>query len=755
MAQYSNWRLTQYGQRRLLGTVGAGTVNPETSTTGTNIEIRGLSIGTGYDASTINPEEYYETRKSLRDPIHTYSVLNYYGDKVATNGVTRVAQLEFIISNRNEIDRTTSLFTGSANTRINVNELGIMVLDPETNSEVLFAYQVLKEGTPLELMPYDNTNPGSLINIRYLVNLAITEYAKITISYGGNDNYLTVQNGDNRYTLAATGNKLKEDVEILNNDKIGRTEFKKYKTTTDNSINGINTRITDDIMPSIQNLNDSTRTMSDSIRDHGILLGNHTEDITNLKEKTKDMVKLVKKEDILPKTIFDEYDISNNTLGNENMMYIFRALNTLSKTVAKALYKDDIRVMSRDMYHNLIGLTDTRSKDVKLVVYTGNTNGDIQSGERLEKTTNIEGIYDGIADLKTAQGFGNKYTQLSQSSTGFIVTFKFYRDKDGRQEISSYSTTYVQKESNANIYDVIFKYLYKYTINPLSNNTIIAGKIARINIIFSDVVHVSKLPTNDGELNDMVDDNVYINIPKYISLDRPVKARVIEPYRYNDNNINDLVHLSARLPKILVLTKQSDVTLNTDDIETIVTKMVTTQDVDKDVLFNVLGSVKFIKYAYSRMIQYNKPHINDSKEMIKTNLAKSIFEILVNEYYVRGYKIPTLEKITEFVNVENRIVLDGIDMHNDDPNRIPNREEVKTTYMLNGDTYLNSGAHIDVYDSTNYTHIDPAWRNTTLYNSISALIAPVSPVSTIDNLEYRTLAKDTINFMTVNKGEGV
>ena len=80
MAQYSNWRLTQYGQRRLLGTVGAGTVNPETSTTGTNIEIRGLSIGTGYDSSTINPEEYYETRKSLRDPIHTYSVLNYYGD---------------------------------------------------------------------------------------------------------------------------------------------------------------------------------------------------------------------------------------------------------------------------------------------------------------------------------------------------------------------------------------------------------------------------------------------------------------------------------------------------------------------------------------------------------------------------------------------------------------------------------------------------------------------------------------------------
>lgn len=754
MAQYSNWRLTQYGQRRLLGTVGAGTVNPETSTTGTNIEIRGLSIGTGYDASTINPEEYYETRKSLRDPIHTYSVLNYYGDKVATNGVTRVAQLEFIISNRNEIDRTTSLFTRSANTRINVNELGIMVLDPETNSEVLFAYQVLKEGTPLELMPYDNTNPGSLINIRYLVNLAITEYAKITISYGGNDNYLTVQNGDNRYTSADMGNTLKLDVDTLKLDKVKVKDFDDYKEKTKQLTDGLKEQIGLNTA-AIGSLNGRTDAIRDAITEHGGTLDDHTRNITDLKEKTKDMVKLVKKEDILPKTIFDEYDISNNTLGNENMMYIFRALNTLSKTVAKALYKDDIRVMSRDMYHNLIGLTDTRSKDVKLVVYTGNTNGDIQSGERLEKTTNIEGIYDGIADLKTAQGFGNKYTQLTQSSTGFVVTFKFYRDKDGRQEISSYSTTYVQKESNANVYDVIFKYLYKYTINPLSNNTIIAGKIARINIIFSDVVHVSKLPTNDGELNDMVDDNVYINIPKYISLDRPVKARVIEPYRYNDNNINDLVHLSARLPMILVLTKQSDVTLNTDDIETIVTKMVTTQDVDKDVLFNVLGSVKFIKYAYSRMIQYNKPHINDSKEMIKTNLAKSIFEILVNEYYVRGYKIPTLEKITEFVNVENRIVLDGIDMHNDDPNRIPNREEVKTTYMLNGDTYLNSGAHIDVFDSTNYTHIDPTWRNTTLYNSISALIAPISPVSTIDNLEYRTLAKDTINFMTVNKGEGV
>lgn len=752
MAQYSNWRLTQYGQRRLLGTVGAGTVNPETSTTGTNIEIRGLSIGTGYDASTINPEEYYETRKSLRDPIHTYSVLNYYGDKVATNGVTRVAQLEFIISNRNEIDRTTSLFTGSANTRINVNELGIMVLDPETNSEVLFAYQVLKEGTPLELMPYDNTNPGSLINIRYLVNLAITEYAKITISYGGNDNYLTVQNGDNRYTLAATGNKLTEDVEILKNDKIGRTEFDKYKNDTKQLTDGLNTQIHDNT-DAITALNGTTQGISVTIGTHDKAIEKNTNDITNLKEKTKDMVKLVKKEDILPKTIFDEYDISNNTLGNENMMYIFRALNTLSKTVAKALYKDDIRVMSRDMYHNLIGLTDTRSKDVKLVVYTGNINGDITSGERLEKITNIEGIYDGIADLKTAQGFGNKYTQLKQSQ-GFVVTFKFYRDKDGRQEISSYSTTYVQKESNPNVYDLIFKYLYKYTINPLSNNTIIAGKIARINIIFSDVVHVSKLPTNDGELNDMVDDNVYINIPKYISLDRPIKARVIEPYRYTDNNINDLVHLSARLPKILVLIKQSDVTLNTEDIDTIINKMVSIQDVDKDVLFNVLGSVKFIKYAYSRMIQYNKPHINDSPDMIKENLAKSIFEILVNEYYVRGYKIPTLEKITEFVKVENRIILDSINMHNDDLNRT-SREEVKTTYILNGDTYLNNGAHIDVYDSTNYTHIDPAWRNTTLYNSISALIAPISPVSTIDNLEYRTLAKDTINFMTVNKGEGV
>ena len=180
--------------------------------------------------------------------------------------------------------------------------------------------------------------------------------------------------------------------------------------------------------------------------------------------------------------------------------------------------------------------------------------------------------------------------------------------------------------------------------------------------------------------------------------------------------------------------------------------MVSIQDVDKDVLFNVMGSVKFMKYAYSRMIQYNKPHINDSEEMIKTNLAKSIFEILVNEYYVRGYKIPTLEKITEFVKNDPPIKLESIDMRNtyaDPP------EDLKTTYMLNGDVYLNNGAHIDVYDSTNYTHIDPAWRNTNLYNSISALIAPISPVSAIDNLEYRTLAKDTINFMTVNKGEGV
>lgn len=710
-ANYTHWKLTRYGQQRMLDLKR-------------EIRISGLWTGSGYTEST-----NYETASVLVSPKNKYDIINIVDTTDTTNNVP-IKELEFLLTNYNLNDES---IVAEA---YEVNELGLYVLDGD--SEVLFAYQhIAPDGIPERLRPFNATDMDTAIRIRYKVMLAITKQHKITVVYGGKTTYLTADTANSLYVS-------KEDFNtFLHGDLAGNTE-NSYEDFRDEYVKKeLNKRVTDNttaiadmvrtynkdkglLDTKLDDIDKLNTTQQREIEANETKLTEHTNAINTLTDKVD---KKANVSDIYPDIYNNDHLDSIDNLGYESMVYTFRTLKGIVNELKEVVRKTDIKIMSKDMYNDLMGLSKSKRNRLRVEIYKGNVNGIINSG--ILKTIddlNVDKLYDGF-DLEHVRDLGLPYSANLANGLGYVVTANFYAKVSGDENpiLNEYTTSWTQRTADKDAYIKLAHRLYVYLTSPFRNGEAPINKVKKMILVFSRVLPYSQLPE---ETAPKIDDEktLYLNLPIYVSTNKPDATTVYDSYFMADNySYVHLAHLMARFTRVF---NGRTTTIDTTTKNTIVTNLTTVKTEDKKLLMAVLGSVRFMCRCVDNTT-------GTTLEEFKNNLATYIHTTYNNLYYTKGYKVPKLDSVKTFVNYifDNRCIT-------------PIEYDGKTSYKLNQTKYIKLGAHNEY--STNYRTLKTDYNGDLVPKIYGIFDGYAEDTDTNDLLI--SLARDVVDYSSINRG---
>ena len=728
-SNFTHWKLTKEGERMML-------------TLDKPIKITGLVVGKGYLA---NPTFNYDVANDIQSPVTTFPVKGFETEEAGD--ITRevpVAHIEFLITNYLETDTTQPL----TDSEYSIDELGLLAQRPDGTGTVLFAYQKLNtNGRPEIIRKYDPSDVDTTVRIRYRVTIAITKKNKITVVYGGNTVYMTQAEATNTFL-----SKVDHAGWITDTFNPTIQSLKDKDTNLQGQIDRINDTLSNQntgLIPKIGTLEkvittqqEVLNTLGDKDTEHDRKIQANKEAIDELKNSNTHKVN---KNEVLPHLTFNNKEVSNDILGNASMVYILRTFKNIIAEFGNVIRKDELRILSKDTYNDIMGISREKRNKINLEIYKGSVHGN--ENTNILKSVNkmdINDIYDGV-DLVSIPDLGNGYSKNIQSGKGYICTIKFFEDLTGPEK-AEFKTTYTVTQSDEFVFDKIFKYLYTYLTSPVRNGKVLATQIKRIKMVFSKLEPIQNIPSQNNSLNNINIDDIYLNLPDYITTNTVTLGSVYRPFTINEKLHYDVSHITARLPKILLNT--TDGIIDTENKTTILNKVQNIQPFDKEMIFYSLGSYDYLKSVYSKINYTNGMTLDD----VKTQFAQLLYNDLMNTVYTKGYKVPDYAGILEYV--QNTIKY------------VQTPEDEGGYYIIDKANLIENGGHDSniryhlVYTNVDYLGNNDESQMSRLYKSVaddktvkSRSILTLSTTPSGDIRKFDELSRNILDATLITRGE--